>query len=133
MISSTAPDNGSVFLEYNADNLVEKVTSENGEATVLTYDEQRNLHTMELPDGGSARWSYNALGKVTGVTNPLGTLQAFSYDPLGRVEQIRQGDFNIVRLKYNAYEEVISAKDNHHEVAFEYTTLGSLKAAQKMG
>ena len=133
LISTTAPDNSSLYLEYNDANLVHKLTGENGQVITLFYDGQHNTVKMELPEGGATEWMYDAHGKVTGIKNPLGNTQRFNYDALGRVTTILRGDNNRVKLNYNAYDEVIEARDNHHHVLFEYTSLGSLKSRTENG
>ncbi len=42
-------------------------------------------------------------------------------------------DGNEVQLQYNAYDDIVFAKDNHTQVAFDYTILGSLKAREQGG
>ncbi|MFY0519801.1 RHS repeat domain-containing protein [Lysinibacillus sp. UGB7] len=42
-------------------------------------------------------------------------------------------DGNDVQLQYNAYDDIVFAKDNHTQVAFDYTILGSLKAREQGG
>ncbi|WP_432702810.1 RHS repeat domain-containing protein [Lysinibacillus sphaericus] len=42
-------------------------------------------------------------------------------------------DGNDVQLKYNAYDDIIFAKDNHTQVAFDYTILGSLTSRKQGG
>jgi len=42
-------------------------------------------------------------------------------------------DGNDVQLKYNAYNDVIFAKDNHKQVALDYTILGSLISREQGG
>lgn len=42
-------------------------------------------------------------------------------------------DVNDVQLKYNAYDDIVFAKDNHMQVAFDYTILGSLISREQCG
>ena len=52
---------------------------------------------------------------------------------LNRLVQANLYDVNDVQLKYNAYDDVILAKDNHTQVAFDYTILGSLVSREQGG
>lgn len=131
--STIAPDGSITSFKYNEQNLISMITDVSGNETRLEYDAQFNLVSMLLPNGSKATWKYNFRGDVVQVENPGGATQSFQYDKLGRPIYIRQADFNTIRLQYNAYEEVIRAKDDQREVAFEYTPLGSLKMREEKG
>ncbi len=52
---------------------------------------------------------------------------------MNRLVRANLSDGNDVQLKYNAYDDIVFAKDNHTQVAFDYTILGSLKAREQGG
>ena len=53
---------------------------------------------------------------------------------MNRLVRANLSDGNDVQLKYNAYDDIVLAKDNHTQVAFDYyTILGSLKAREQGG
>ena len=88
---------------------------------------------MTLPDGTSSTWAYDRRGNCTTTTNPLGATEKYHYDHLNRLVRANLSDGNDVRLQYNAYDEVVLARDNHTQVAFDYTILGSLTARKQFG
>ncbi|MEY9972703.1 RHS repeat-associated protein [Lysinibacillus sp. RC46] len=88
---------------------------------------------MTLPDGTSSTWAYDRSGNCTTTTNPLGATEKFRYDNLNRLVRANLSDGNDVQLKYNAYDDVVFAKDNHTQVAFDYTILGSLISREQGG
>ncbi|MGE7911738.1 hypothetical protein [Lysinibacillus xylanilyticus] len=88
---------------------------------------------MTLPDGTSSTWEYDHRGNCTTTTNPLGATEKFRYDKLNRLIRANLSDGNDVQLKYNAYDDVVFAKDNHTQVAFDYTILGSLMSREQGG
>ncbi|MEK3727601.1 hypothetical protein [Lysinibacillus sp. FSL W8-0953] len=52
---------------------------------------------------------------------------------MNRLVRANLSDGNDVQLKYNAYDDIIFAKDNHTQVAFDYTILGSLISRKQGG
>lgn len=42
-------------------------------------------------------------------------------------------DGNDVQLQYDGYDDVVFAKDNHTQVTFDYTILGSLTSREQGG
>lgn len=124
--SVIAPDNGVTAYRYNEQKLLREARDANGKATRLHYDNQHNLTELVLPDGSRSRWDYDAQGRCIRSVNPEGGVQNIHYDRLGRATRIQQPDGNILWLQYNAYEQVLKATDSHHDIAFEYTPLGSL-------
>ncbi|WP_427108127.1 RHS repeat domain-containing protein [Lysinibacillus xylanilyticus] len=76
---------------------------------------------------------YDRGGNCTTTTNPLGATEKFRYDNLNRLVRANLSDGNDVQLKYDAYDDVIFAKDNYTQVAFDYTILGSLISREQGG
>ena len=91
------------------------------------------LCQVTLPDGTSSTWTYDHRGNCTTTTNPLGATEKFRYDHLNRLVQANLSDGNDVQLQYDAYDDVVFAKDNHTQVSFDYTILGSLKSREQNG
>ncbi|MEG0260436.1 MAG: DUF6531 domain-containing protein, partial [Lysinibacillus sp.] len=118
---------------YNEHRLIETVTNAQGHVVSLAYDADLNLRQVTLPDGTSSTWAYDRRGNCITTTNPLGATEEYSYDNLNRLLRANLSDGNDVRLQYNAYDEVVLAKDNHTQVAFDYTILGSLTARKQGG
>ncbi len=118
---------------YNEQYLIKTVTNAQGHVVSLAYDADLNLSQVTLPDGISSTWEYDRRGNCITSTNPLGATEKFRYDNLNRLVRANLSDGNDVQLKYNAYDDVIFAKDNHTQVAFDYTILGSLKAREQGG
>jgi len=131
--TTVAPDKGITAFSYNESGLVSEIRDVNKGITQLEYDAEFNLVKLTLPYGEVATWTYNEKGEVEKAVNPEGAVQKFSYDPLGRVTQVINPDHTSVQLRYNAYDEVIHAKDNEHDVKFDYTPLGSLKMREENG
>lgn len=124
---------GITILRYNDRNLLSKVEDSLDMETVFSYDEDANINKMILPDGGVSTWTYDAWGNCTRSSNPLQQEQYFKYDELGRITEVFLPDGNHVRLQYNAYDEIIHARDKHHDVKYAYTPLGSLKMREESG
>ncbi|MGE7911723.1 hypothetical protein [Lysinibacillus xylanilyticus] len=53
------------------------------------------------------------------------------YDNLNRLVRANLSDGNDVQLKYDAYDDIVFAKDNHTQVSFDYTILGSLMSREQ--
>ncbi|CAM5203397.1 hypothetical protein LSPH26S_03192 [Lysinibacillus sphaericus] len=118
---------------YNEHRLIDTVTNAQGHMVSLTYDADLNLSQVTLPDGTSSTWTYDRRGNCISTTNPLGATEKFHYDHLNRLVRAHLSDGNDVQLKYNAYDDIIFAKDNHTQVAFDYTILGSLTSRKQGG
>ncbi|MEK4171428.1 RHS repeat-associated core domain-containing protein [Lysinibacillus sp. FSL L8-0312] len=52
---------------------------------------------------------------------------------MNRLVRANLSDGNDVQLKYNAYDDIVIARDNHTQVAFDYTILGSLISREQGG
>lgn len=118
---------------YNEKYLIKTVTNAQGHVVSLAYDVDLNLSQVTLPDGTSSTWTYDRRGNCTSTTNPLGATEKFRYDNLNRLVRANLSDGNDVQLKYDAYDDVVFAKDNHTQVAFDYTILGSLISREQGG
>ncbi|MEK5039319.1 DUF6531 domain-containing protein [Sporosarcina sp. FSL K6-3457] len=118
---------------YNEHYLIETVTNAQGHMVKLAYDDDLNLRQVTLPDGTSSTWAYDRRGNCTTTTNPLGATEKYGYDSLNRLVRANLSDGNDVRLRYDAYDDVVLAKDNHTQVSFAYTILGSLIAREQGG
>ena len=127
------PDNSLTTYKYNDIGLIQSVTNSNDQKTSYCYDDDFNLSKLILPDGADAVWLYDAWGRCLKTINPAKQWQEFKYDLLDRVTRIRKLDGNVVHLTYNAYRNVVHAKDADHDVRFEYTGLGRLKAREENG
>jgi len=88
---------------------------------------------VTLPDGTSSTWLYDHRGNCTTTDNPLGATEKYHYDSLNRLVRANLSDGNDVQLKYNAYDDIVIARDNHTQVAFDYTILGSLISREQGG
>ncbi|MET4561964.1 RHS repeat-associated protein [Lysinibacillus parviboronicapiens] len=131
--ASILEDSTKTEFSYNEHHLIETVTNAQGRMVSLAYDADLNLSQVTLPDGTSSTWAYDRRGNCTTTTNPLGATEKFRYDNLNRLVRANLSDGNDVQLKYNAYDDIVFAKDNHTQVAFDYTILGSLKAREQGG
>ncbi|QPQ30160.1 DUF6531 domain-containing protein [Lysinibacillus sp. JNUCC 51] len=118
---------------YNEQYLIKSVTNAQGHVVSLSYDADLNLSQVTLPDGTSSAWTYDRRGNCTSTTNPLGATEKFRYDNLNRLVRANLSDGNDVQLKYDAYDDVVFAKDNHTQVAFDYSILGSLLSREQGG
>ncbi|ERI10664.1 DUF6531 domain-containing protein [Aneurinibacillus aneurinilyticus] len=118
---------------YNDKYLIKTVINAQGHMVSLAYDADLNLSQVTLPDGTSSTWTYDRRGNCTTTTNPLGATEKFRYDHLNRLVRANLSDGNDVQLKYDAYDDVVFAKDNHTQVAFDYTILGSLISREQGG
>ncbi|MBE1555922.1 RHS repeat-associated core domain-containing protein [Sporosarcina limicola] len=118
---------------YNTNYLIDTVTNAQGHMVNLAYDDELNLRQVTLPDGTSSTWAYDRRGNCTTTTNPLGATEKFNYDKLNRLVRANLSDGNDVRLRYDAYDDVVFAKDNHTQVSFAYTILGSLTSREQGG
>ncbi|RTQ92861.1 DUF6531 domain-containing protein [Lysinibacillus telephonicus] len=118
---------------YNEDHLIDTVTNAQGHMVSLTYDKHLNLSKVTLPDGTSSTWEYDDRGNCIATTNPLGATEKYRYDYLNRLVQATLSDGNNVQLQYDGYDDVVFAKDNHTQVSFDYTILGSLKSREQGG
>ncbi|MFJ6267073.1 hypothetical protein [Lysinibacillus xylanilyticus] len=52
---------------------------------------------------------------------------------MNRLVRVNLSDGNDVQLKYNAFDDIVFAKDNHTQVAFDYTMFGSLISREQGG
>ncbi|MGE7912651.1 DUF6531 domain-containing protein [Lysinibacillus xylanilyticus] len=126
-------DGAKTEFSYNEKYLIETVTNAQGHMVSLAYDADLNLSQVTLPDGTSSTWTYDRRGNCTTTTNPLGATEKFRYDNLNRLVRANLSDGNDVQLKYNAYDDIVLAKDNHTQVAFDYTMFGSLISREQGG
>jgi RHS repeat-associated protein len=129
----TEPDGSLVMFTYDQQQLLRKVERLRAGNTLLEYDEDGNLTTATLPNGGRYGWQYDVWGQCIKSDHPQQEAQYFQYDILGRVTDIRTPDGNHIQLRYNAYDEVIHAKDKHHDIRFTYTQMGSLQSREENG
>ncbi|MGE7951573.1 hypothetical protein [Lysinibacillus xylanilyticus] len=126
-------DSKKTEFSYNEQYLIKAVTNAQGHMVSLVYDADLNLSQVTLPDGTSSTWAYDRRGNCTTTTNPLGATEKFRYDSLNRLIRANLSDDNDVQLKYNAYDDVVFAKDNDTQVAFDYTMFGSLISREQGG
>ncbi|WP_188315926.1 DNA/RNA non-specific endonuclease [Chitinophaga agrisoli] len=129
----TAADGRISIFRYNTQNLLCTIEDEQENKICLRYDHDLNLCMVTLPDGGRSSWQYDHWGHCIRSVNPLQQEQYFHYDALGRVADVKLPDGNQIQLQYNAYEDVVQARDKHHDVKFLYSPLGSLKMREENG
>ncbi|MBL7798022.1 MAG: RHS repeat protein, partial [Saprospiraceae bacterium] len=123
-----------IATQYSYQNgLLHAVTDALSGVTRLTYDTQHNLIALTTPDGATSRWEYDALGRCTKSTDPKGNAQNRLFNLLGWVERVVEPDGNIRQLDYDAEGNVVRARDQHHDVRFEYKGMNRLKARTEAG
>ncbi|MFK7787151.1 MAG: RHS repeat-associated core domain-containing protein [Crocinitomicaceae bacterium] len=116
--------------EYTND-LLTKVIDANGLETHLEYNNENTLDKVTLPTGEVTNWNYNGQGQLLHAVSNQDTSVNYHYDELGRVEQMKTVDGNMVHLKYDGVGNVISAKDKHRDVKFEYSPTGKLESREE--
>lgn len=123
--SRIGPDGDITRYKYENDLLSELIDA-NGLKTKLFYNAAFTLEKIILPNGSEAHWSYDERGQLTIAENPNHARVNFEYDPLGRVKNIRGADGNRTHLEYDGVGNVVKARDQHHNVEFEYRPTGRL-------
>jgi len=83
-VYSSTDDGGTIIYEYEADGKIKSVQN-NGATTLLTYDDNRNQHTLTDPNTGTITYLYNNRGFLIDQTDNLGNHSEMQYDVLGRV------------------------------------------------
>ncbi|MCB0522704.1 MAG: RHS domain-containing protein [Lewinellaceae bacterium] len=101
--------------------------------TTLGYDPNGNLNMVATPDQQTTWWSYDGLGRSVETIDPKGNRQQRRFDLKGNVIEVAEPDGNTRQLAYDAGGNVIRAKDNHHDVKFEYVGLGKMRARVEAG
>lgn len=128
----TDPLGSKTKYEYDG-GLLKKIIDPAGGVTLLDYDTQFNLTSLTTPDGATSRWEYDALGRCTAAIDPKGNIQKLKFNLNGWVRQVNEPDGNVRELEYDGEGNVVRAKDNQHDVRFEYVGLGRLKARIEAG
>jgi len=113
--------------------LLKTITDPAGGITTLEYDQYSNLAALTSPDGAVSHWEYDTLGRITAAIDPKGNEQKRKFNFNGWVRQVNEPDGNVRELEYDAAGNVVRAKDNHHDVRFEYAGMGRLKARTEAG
>ncbi len=104
------------------------VVDAQGQATGVRYDSSGLLTGLFSPDGGTSAWHYDHLGRPVAATDPNGNEQRRGFDLLGRVTRVREPDGNLRELEYDGEDNIIHARDQHHDVRFGYRGMGRLSS-----
>ncbi len=117
---------------YAAGQLAE-ITDALGGTTALRYDAHGNVTEVTTPDGVTTRWAYDALGRCRQATDPKGNAQQRTFDLLGQLTWVYEPDGNARQLRYDGEGNVIHARDQQHDVRFEYAGMGRMTAREEAG
>ncbi len=118
------PNGKTTVYQYNDEGQIAAIIENGDRKTVLQYDENENLASVQLPDGAVANWKYDALGNCIQAIDANGHMRQFQYDQLNRLCKMHLPDGNTIQLTYNAYDDIVNATDKYGNVQFEYTPLG---------
>ncbi len=115
------------FFDYEH-GLLARVMDPAGGVTQLQYDAFLNPSHLMTPDEQVTQWSYDRLGRCVAVTDPKGNVQRRKFDLLGRIIQVEEPDGNQRMLGYDREDNIIKARDRHHDVRFEYAGMNRMIA-----
>ncbi|HEX8529377.1 MAG TPA: DUF6531 domain-containing protein, partial [Cytophagales bacterium] len=110
-----------------------EVTDALGGTTALRHDPHGNVAEVTTPDGTTTRWAYDALGRCRRAVDPKGNAQQRVFDLLGRLTWVYEPDGNARQLRYDGEGNVVHARDQQHEVRFEYAGMGRMTAREEAG
>ncbi|MBK8566758.1 MAG: hypothetical protein IPN76_26355 [Saprospiraceae bacterium] len=132
LIERTDPNGQKTLYRYE-NGLLQQMQDPAGGLTTLQYDRHFNLIKMTTPDGASSQWEYDDMGRCTSAIDPKGNEQKRKFNFNGFVRLINEPDGNVRELEYDGEGNVLRAKDNQHDVRFEYAGMNRLKARTEAG
>lgn len=118
------PDGSTSTVEYNAANLVQRVSENGSHETNFTYDAAGQLLSVTDSEGRETQIRYNAQGLVDRVTNSENGPVDIAYDPFGNVSELTDPDGNKLRYEYDAASRLTSvAEGSTGTVRLQYDAL----------
>lgn len=119
---------------YNEENLVEQITTPEGNTTTYTYTARGDVRSVTDGTGGVTSYIYYT-DEVTHVIDPLGNMTQYSYDLAGNRTWVRDPLGNVTTYEYGAFGLLLSMTDPlNRSIAYEYDTEGNLvKTTDKAG
>ncbi|MEZ4959579.1 MAG: DUF6531 domain-containing protein [Saprospiraceae bacterium] len=110
-----------------------EITDALGGKTVLGYDNKGNLNMAISPDQQASWWSYDAMGRCVEAVDPKGNRKRWKFDLKGNTIEVAEPDGNIRHLKYDGDDNITHARDNQHDISFQYSPLGNMQARTEGG
>ncbi len=132
LVQRIDPDSNLTRFVYQ-DSRLQSVIDPAGNTLQLDFDKAGNLVTFRLADGSASHWRYDAMGTCVASTDPKGNTQQLVHDRLGNTVQVYEADGNIRFLQYDGEGNVVHAKDNQHDVHFEYRGMNRMAARIEAG
>ncbi|NAW50031.1 RHS repeat protein, partial [Elizabethkingia argentiflava] len=121
-------------LSYAYDNMyLKSITDGQGNAFYLFFDQRHQLVQLTYPNESFSQWGYDAMGNVLYERDVRGNYTRYAYDDAGNVTYISEPDGNEHYFQYDSSYNIISAKDDLHEVVFKYGSLGVLLSRTQNG
>ncbi len=90
--------------EWNAVNLVTRVTDVLGGQTSFTYEANGNLLTLTDARNNSTTYTYNTMDRVATRTDPLQRQESYLYDNNGNLRQVTDRKNQVTTFTYDALD-----------------------------
>jgi RHS repeat-associated protein len=132
LILSANPLGAKTIYEYEDGALV-KVINPAEVVTLLSYDSQQNLSSIQSIDGKTAQYEYDKLGNCISITNYNGIKQIKTYDLKNRVKRIKDIDSNTIYFEYDGIDNIIYYHDDQKDIRFTYQGLWNLRTRTEAG
>ena len=91
---------------YNEENLVEQITTPEGNTTTYTYTARGDVRSVTDGTGGVTSYIYYT-DEVTHVIDPLGNMTQYSYDLAGNRTWVRDPLGNVTTYEYGGVWVVV--------------------------
>lgn len=108
-LTSVLNQSGITSLDYDARDLLTKVTYPNGRFLEYEYDSAGRRTRISSGDGVAERYTYDVLGRMVQVTDDSGTaIIRYSYDLAGRLEHTERSNGVVTTNSYNSLGQLVS-------------------------
>jgi len=132
VVRKEMPDGNALTYSYE-DMHLKSIADEQGNTFYLFFDAHHQLVQLTYPNKTFRQWHYDAMGNVLQERDIKGNLTRYGYDDAGNLSYVAEPDGNEHYFKYDSSYNIISAKDDLHEVAFKYGSLGVLLSRTQNG
>jgi RHS repeat-associated protein len=128
----TMPDGNTLKYAYEGMHL-KSITDAQDNQYLLHFDARHQLVQLTYPNETFRQWQYDDRGNVVQERDTRSNRTRYGYDDAGNVTYIAEPDGNEHHFEYDSSYNIISAKDDLHEVQFRYGSLGVLLSRTQNG
>jgi len=131
LASKTDPLNNTLCYEYHH-GLLSVIDDNSGNPIFFKYDQNFNLRSISDGTTEQLLQEYDALGNLLTIKD-INNERRYYYDKLQRVTRIDESDGTNRVFDYDAGDNVIRARDQHIDVAMEYSGMGRMVSRTQGG